>query len=448
MKMKKTFDRILNLILHGINGTPFDFYIYIIFFFAEVLCLMVGSGIFGIFESYQHEILNAEKYMGLLIIGYSVLYSIAYVLKHRRVDLSTCALLSVVFFGIACLSTLLALGKELAYDYFTKLALLELFTTVVFMYNTASKLSEAQFRKLLRICGKGTVYLVLFLNAISLICYFIPHPASIELFNMTIRLPSVYFDIAEYRQYERYYGFYWHTNTLGTHCYLAVVLSIYFFKRKELNIVTFIAVLASCLFLTAVSRSRTGILVMAFIGAFSLYQWVKSKTSKRILGPMLGIAVILVLALGVIVVGPDKIPMFIETLRQDPYAALNSVSSDRMHILVTVIDMVKQSPLFGAGWNVQILTHDSAHNVFLTVIAWTGVVGILVFVMMFVFTIVNGIKTRSFKTDPWLWCIAASIFLHCMFEQGMIGDQRHAYTYLFWLVFGYLAMKKKADRTA
>ena len=34
MKMKKTFDRILNLILHGINGTPFDFYIYIIFFFC------------------------------------------------------------------------------------------------------------------------------------------------------------------------------------------------------------------------------------------------------------------------------------------------------------------------------------------------------------------------------------------------------------------------------
>ena len=445
--MKKILNSISDLILHGFNGTPFDFYIYIVFFFMEVLGLMIGSGIFGIFETHQHEVLNIEKYMGLLIAGYSGLYAVVYILKNRRIDLSVCAALSIAFFGAACLSTLLAQGKELAYDYFTKLALLQLFATVVFMYNTASKLTEEQFRKLLRICGKGTVYLVLFLNLISLICYFVPHPANIELFNMAIRLPNVYFDIAEYRQYQRYAGFYWHTNTLGTHCYLAVVLSIYFFKRKELSIPVFIAVLASCLFLTAVSRSRTGIVVLAFIGAFYLYQRIKTKTSKKILLPMLCAAVILVLALGVIIVGPDKIPMFIETLRQDPYAALNAVSSDRMHILVTVIDLVKQSPLFGAGWNVQILQHTSAHNIFLTVVAWTGVFGLLLFILIFVFTIVNGIRTHSFTTDPWLWCISASIFLHCMFEQGMIGDSRHAYTYIFWLVFGYLAMKKASSGT-
>ena len=438
--MKKTFDSILNLILHGINGTPFDFYLYILVFFQKVFMLMVLSGVFDLISTHEHEILLGEKYTGLLIAGYMVLYSAAYILKHKRIDLSNCAVTSIVFFGVACLSTLIAQGRELAYDYYTKLALLELFTTVVFMYNIASKLSEAQFRKLLRICGKATIYLVLFLNFISLLCYFIPHPDTITLFGSSIDLPKVFFDVAEYRQYERYSGFYRHPNTLGTHCYLAVALSIYFFKQKELSRIAFASVLVSCLFLTALSRSRTGIVVMAFIGVFSLYQWIKTKTTKKVLLPMICVAAVLVVVLGVIIVGADKIPMFIDTFSRDPYAALNSVSSDRMHLLVTVIDMVKQSPIFGMGWNTKILTYDSAHNIFLTVVACTGFAGLAVFILLFVFSLANGIKTGSIKSNPWLFCLVSSVFIHCMFEQGMISDSRHAYTYLFWFVFGYLAL--------
>ena len=414
------------------------FSLFLYYYFAEITILLIGSGLFDLFSSYQHEILLIEKYSRLLVTAVYFAVLLVRIFRQKRCAAGT--VLSFLCIGMAFGSTLAAQGKNLSYDYFTKLSLLECVVAFGFIFHLGSLLSKQRLQNLIRICFKGTVFLVLFLNIISLLSLFIPHSSeSIRIFGMSVSLPAVFYDPMEYRQYTRYAGFYWHPNTLGTHCCLAIVLSFYLKRQKQINPVLLFLTIGTSVFLILISRSRTGFLVLGYIALFFLYELIKAHVNDRRRQRMLFLGILVLYAVAVFFAFRTRITYFAEALLRDPYQALNSASSERLDILMEVIRMVKQSPFIGCGWNVKINGHDSAHNMFLTAAAWTGFVGLVLFIGLTGFSFISGMKHKAFHDQPWLWCLFTSILIQCQFEQGIIGDKRQAATYLFWLSAGWMA---------
>lgn len=198
--MKRILEMIQKTVLNGIGGVPLDYYLFIIIFFAKISSVLIFECLFDVFSVYQHEILLVEKYTYSLVAGYVALYHIIYILTHRRFPWNQCIFLSVLFFLFAVMTTVINQGSAIAYDYFTKLSIMELMLTAVFMFQVASRLSEKQCWNLITICGKGLLYLILFINAISLLVFLLrPANPIVNILGFEIKLPTVFFDSYGYR---------------------------------------------------------------------------------------------------------------------------------------------------------------------------------------------------------------------------------------------------------
>ena len=138
----------------------------------------------------------------------------------------------------------------------------------------------------------------------------------------------------------------------------------------------------------------------------------------------------------------------IENLGNDPFEVIDSLSSKRLRILFSVINIFKNRPLLENGWNaaIPVEKYDTvyhypyAHNIFLGALAWTGGIGFLIFTYFFFQLIKSAFRVIKQTPDHRLYAyIALSIFAQCQFENGIFGDWNHAYTYLFWLMIGFIS---------
>ena len=441
--METAWNKFIDLMLRGINGTPFDYYLFLLFFFSRLIEMFIAGNIFSIFETYQHEFLLFEKYTYFTIAGYLFLFFLVYIIDQHRLPLNRCTFIALLYLITAVFSTVINMGNNLAYDYFTKLSLMELLTTVVFMFTTASRLNERMFRKLLRNTSKGFIYLILFINIISLAVYIAkPEAQSISVFGCTVELPVIFYDSGTIRQYYRYDGFFRNTSTLGISCSLAISTVIYLFNRKELKPVTAALTVVTGAVLIHLAHSRIGIIatslsVTIYVG---LLIWKNSKHS-RIVFNLYCMFFTLAFCYEAYFVFKKIIDLY-QHFGGDLFATIDVFTSRRASILAEVWNIYKTHPVIGAGWNVKILKYDSAHNFLLTAAAWTGIVGVILIVCLLVSVVQKGVKERSIQRDPMLFLILFTVFIQCLVEQGILGDARHAHTYLFWLTLGYFA----ADR--
>lgn len=438
--MKSLWNRFKTLVLHGINGVPFDYYLFLFLFLSRMFELLIVGNIFSLFEFYQHAFLLFEKYTYFLTAGYMLLYFLVYFIDRHKLPLNLQQFLAFLFFIVAVISTALNMGRELAYDYFTKLSLMELMMTTLFMFYTASRLSEEQFRKLVRITGKSVIYIVLFFNIISLLVYFInPSASSFNLFGISIECPKVFFDSTLIRKYYRYAGFYRNTNTLGNHCALALVLSVYLIDRKEIKPFIMWMTTFTSVIMIVLARTRTGFLLCALTTAITLGVLIRRKASNarkafRWYCWLIAAGIIIVSALAV-----RKIIPIYNAANGDLFYALDRFGSSRMRIYAAVWEMFKAHPIIGSGWNTKIWKYENAHNFLLTVLSWTGLIGLCLMMLLLISTIRKGLKNKTIQNNIFLFLIPLDVFVQCMLEQGIIADARHAYTYMFWLVLGYFA---------
>lgn len=122
--------------------------------------------------------------------------------------------------------------------------------------------------------------------------------------------------------------------------------------------------------------------------------------------------------------------------------------SGRLSILTEIWRIVQLHPIIGEGWHVKILKYYTAHNFLLTAAAWTGIVGLILIVWLLVSVVRKGIKEKTIQKNPLLFLIPFTVFVQCLLDQGILGDARHAYTYMFWLVLGYFAADHKSSSAA
>lgn len=447
--MKSAWNTFKNLILHGINGVPFDYYLFLFLFFSRVFELLIAGNIFSIFTTYEHEFLLFEKYTYFITAGYLFLYFLVYFIDQHRLPLNRCTFIALLYFITAVLSTVINMGKNLSYDYLTKLSLMELMMTILFMFYTASRLSESQFRKLMRVAGKGFVCLILLFNIGSLIVYFTqPAAESIVIFGRAVELPKVYFDDRVNRLYDSYAGFYRNSQTAGGHCPLALILSLYLFKRKELNPITTVLSIITNTSIVLMAHSRTGTITTAIIAVVYIGLLIKESRSfskKALRWYFLILA--LTVFIGALITARKSIILY-HTLNNDLFYTVDRIMSGRLSILTEIWRIVQLHPIIGEGWHVKILKYYTAHNFLLTAAAWTGIVGLILIVWLLVSVVRKGIKEKTIQKNPLLFLIPFTVFVQCLLDQGILGDARHAYTYMFWLVLGYFAADHKSSSAA
>ena len=83
-----------------------------------------------------------------------------------------------------------------------------------------------------------------------------------------------------------------------------------------------------------------------------------------------------------------------------------------------------------------------AHNIFLGALAWTGIIGFVIFVVFFAFIMKSSIKMIHYSPEhKLLLFIMITLVLEAQFENGILGDWNHAYTYFFWIIAGFLGGK-------
>ena len=138
---------------------------------------------------------------------------------------------------------------------------------------------------------------------------------------------------------------------------------------------------------------------------------------------------------------------FLTRLKADPFTTIDDLASARLQLAMAALNLLKTRPLIGAGWNVTFdvpntlgsFNHQvSAHNFILTILAWTGIIGTMIECAFIWSAHKKFQKNKQMVKDHfWLFCLIICVTIQCLFEQGMVGDARHANTYLFWLVLGF-----------
>ena len=447
--MGKIITKLEDFVLYGLKGIPWDVYLFVLFTFPRVFNVMILGGIFDISGTIQHETLTFEKYSYAILLVYMVVYEITYLLRYKRLRFNVPQILGIVFFLFAVFTTAVNMGRDLAYDYFTKLSLGELMMTAVFILNIGSKLKEKLFVNFFSFLAESFLLLNMFMNVVSVlsICLY-PNGGVIPVLGIPVTLPVVLVDPNPWRMHYRYAGFYSNASTLGIACYFAVLLTIILLDEKKISRTLGIVCILVNLGMILVSNSRMALInigVIAIIFLSRLLHQKKNYTYKRIFGSF----VLLCLALGLILclLRMDLVTDVLARLKADPFWTIDDLTSARLQLARAAINHLKARPLIGVGWNVTFDVpnsvgsfnhHGSAHNFILTILAWTGILGTLI-ECAFIWSAHKKFQKNSplIKAHFWLFCLIICVTIQCLFEQGMVGDARHANTYLFWLVLGF-----------
>lgn len=420
--------------------------LFIFIFCSRIFLDLIINKIFGLGEDWQHYIFEFYKYNYIVIFSYMFFYELCYLYRYHRFHLNKIQWLGILYACIAIIATYAYLREKLAYDYFTKLSLGEMMMSMIFIFDVGTKLTKKHFEKTLELCSWFYLGLTFFINAISLFVFFFNIRQSFVIWGRTIVPPDNLGAPGLWMGTYPYPGFYYNTSITGLCCSLAVFLLVWLFRTMRINKIIFALLLVTnlyCLFLSSNRTGAIGVLVFLFLLVIEfVHTHVKEKKKRSGIYTLL---TIIIFGFFMYILLRTKNIMFIATtLFSDPFAALDNLSSARMRILQSVLKIVKERPLLGNGWNYRIPIEGSdtvfpyAHNIFLGALAWTGLTGFVIFVKYFFLVFRQSIKKSRNIGSRVLLFIIIVLTLQGQFENGILGDWNHAYTYIFWFIAGFL----------
>lgn len=437
----------------------FEKYIFIYSFYIHSFPLLVSNFVTGLFyqENFQLKVLLIEKY-SLAFLAIYLLVTMTYNIFIKKERINKCQIMLTSFFLFIVFTTMLVNGKKLAFDYFTKISLFHLAMEIIFMFNIASHLSDSQFKSLLKICGFSLLTILFLLNISSLIIYwFSLFGFSVDVFGMNVVFPVIEYRPGILNQTCRYSGFYWNSGIVGILCSPAVALGLVLGDISKYKISKMFLILSglSNIAMVFLSNSRTGLIVLGVLFCFSLSYYLKKYlySTKKVICV---IFFVLFSLIGVICIAKyASVHSFITTLASNPYNTLKTVMTGRMELFEKVIEMIKNNPWIGCGWNKKIqpdwnggrIAFDSAHNLFISVLLWGGLIGLGLFLVFLSFAIYEIIHSKKIN-NPWLVGFVICCLTFSMTEQGLLGASRDTIGYLFWLILGYLCTGCKCEHVS
>lgn len=235
----------------------------------------------------------------------------------------------------------------------------------------------------------------------------------------------------------------------------AIVINIYFFKKKIKRLSIVFALPAVLLVGASGSRKAMVLLLLGFLLIFMLDTHSRSALIK-ILKIMLVVAVAwiavrLVLSLPVFKVAAERLDQMLEGV----FGTGESDSSTRKRMAYVEYGWMifKQYPLFGIGMNnsyyfLRELSGESTylHNNFIEVLVCGGVVGFVIYYAKYVYLIFGIFKTKL-KSHKHSAAVITVMLMLLIMEYGLVSYySKHTYFYLM-LYFLHLQNVKKGMET-
>lgn len=252
----------------------------------------------------------------------------------------------------------------------------------------------------------------------------------------------------------RYVGLFEYLVTAGLFSSLNIMLCLYLFQRRKINLPVTLAISVLSLFMIRINDTRAALLVCLVI-ILGLLVWILKKFIQKEpvrIAVFLGIIAACIIAF--VILKPDVI----NALQTDPYEYLNNKSSGRLFIWKTAYDLTLQQPLTGYGWGnsqliPQTIGHAHCHDIFFSTLLWSGFPGLIHELSFIVACIIGIFQRRNIKDSNrlWLTILAAGVFAESWVDMAIVGEPSYTETGFFWLALGYLLSrpyrKSKGDES-
>ena len=368
-----------------------------------------------------------------------VLRLILWLTDRNRKKPELCTILITAYAGLAALSSLLNYGFRALFERNMFVNLLEVAMVTLFMFHTARTLKEEKVHHVLSICGMAVFVIVAVLETASLIMYFSPEDASINIFGTVYTRQDMFEPALPGHLLPYYFGGIGKVfGSVTFHAALASMLGFYLMDRKILP--SWLAMLhyVMTLVLIILGNARMPLINTIVTGLFAVVYFLRkaNKDVKKILKIWAGIAGAAVLA--VIILKWNRVSMILSMFLSDPAETLNILTSGRFVHFIESAQLANQSPLYGKGWICQIGNLRNAHNIFANALAYTGYTGLVLLAAFFVSAFRLAAKNRErISQNLFLLCIVVCVFIHANLDKAILGETGNAETYLFWYILGY-----------
>lgn len=182
-----------------------------------------------------------------------------------------------------------------------------------------------------------------------------------------------------------------HYSTSGIYFSIAVLVmfAIWLTKTKKTKVDTvWLILMLFSLFMTQ-KRGPLLFCIIAMIAAYFIYEKIKTKTILKFLGIVLVIILLLILVIQIFPSTSGFIDRLVQLDEQD------DITNGRIPLYEYAVSLFKQNPLFGIGWGqyrYSYVREISAHNIYLQVLAETGIVGAVLVFGAFIYGLVISIR--------------------------------------------------------
>ena len=349
--------------------------------------------------------------------------------------------LLVLFVIFTTISWLIKSQSHSPYYFFTLVTLYEQ-AFIFYLYAIETKIED--IKSLLKNLAFIYLCFVCFYTIISLFLYFfgyttitLPNKTIIQMFNTD--------NLVAHKI--RYMGIWNWCTVAALDSYLAILLHLYLIDNNSNKIIHGLFIILES-FMIYLTDTRSTFVILSFIVLSSIYFYIlKNKGAKNtLLFCKISCFIACLLFIIYILIYKSDLVFF---LIKNPEETLEVLSSGRFEMAKGIIMTVKNDLLLGKGYcNNEFIIKNYAiqhpHNIFLALLLYTGIPGIVFFSTFFIINIkcaCNRINVILQNKAKWIFILVLCIFIESMFDICIIGAPVNIQTLYFWLCLGLIANK-------
>lgn len=220
-------------------------------------------------------------------------------------------------------------------------------------------------------------------------------------------------------------SFYPNSNTFGPYIFLSLYFIFFKIQQTKFTVIDLLILMATLVLILA-SDARS-ILISAIIGLFIFIFWKIISRSKFIATIVYMIAIIIILSM--IFVYP-QLPQwqYFHIIEEWMLETFNkSLMSGREEIWIVILELINQKPFFGYGPDAipaeLIYENYSTHNLYLNIAMQSGILGLIIFIVLFYAIFITFVKSKESKTVRLAVAFLFTILVHQFFEITLIQNQ-------------------------
>ena len=308
-----------------------------------------------------------------------------------------------------------------------------------------------KFAKWVQVISLLTITLLVVVNIISLIFYFciihhISLPGYLQEKAGNYILEGNWHTFLSNGQSFRFVGLFFGISDTAYSNICGILLTGYLLDNKKINRLYGIVSILLGLIMIYLSDSRTGYLLLGIVLIAAIYRIFLYFAPKK-KANLLGIILLVIVFFACVFVGIHLLQKIKGLNPEEQFSYLNSISSSRITMWEIAIDSFKKSPITGMGYyhpftypNSEFVFYNY-HNLFLTLLAQTGLVGTGLFCAFLIMACWKLIKNRHLimkKHAFWLLVLVITEFANSLNEWTLIADEWRLITIFFWICLGYL----------